>query len=378
MFKQYISFIETRQNELLIKMTGVLWLCEKLIAWRVWTTYRLFPTVPVFQFLDAVPSQIHLALFLVELVLLLALVFLNKNTLVLIGLLMAEILSCILDQTRLQPYEYQCIIMAFVFLINRNKQSLIPAAVAFILVATYFYSGIGKLNTGFLKVVWENMILRQFLTIPAHIAGNHWVYRFGYLLALAEMLGGLGLIFEATRKKAAIFLILMHLFVLALIGPLGINYNQIVWPWNLAMIGYLYIVFLNKNEQPIIFNSIFLGWNKLVFVLLGILPILNLVGYWDNYLSSTLYSGKLPKMVIGINDTSKCAELKPFFRKNTLYYYKGNAIIDVQTWGLTEMNTLPYPELRVLKQIAMKLEKKYPEIVITPFYFVNGKMVNNK
>jgi hypothetical protein len=377
MFKRYTSLIESRQNELLVKLTALFWLCEKLIGWRVWTAFRLFPTAPVFEFLDGVPWQIHLGLFLLELALLLLLIFLNNNKLILISLLICEILSILLDQTRLQPYEYQCIILAFVFLINGKRQNLIPAMVGFILAATYFYSGIGKFNDGFLKMVWESMIVREFFKVPTQIAGLHWFYRSGYILGLAEMLAGLGLIFPTTQKKSAVFLILMHVFVLVLIGPFGLNYNKIVWPWNAALIFYLYIVFLNKKGRVVFFISIFSGLNKLVFILLGVLPVLNTLGYWDNYLSSSLYSGKLPKMIIGISDTTKCKELNPFFKKNRLYYYKGEAVINVQDWSTDEMNTLPYPELRALKQVALKLQKKYPEAELTPFYFENNRMVNN-
>jgi len=340
----------------------------------MFTAYRLFPTASVFESMDQLPGVVHLIIFIFCLLLIGLVFFFPKNRFILAGLLVIEILSCILDQNRWQPWEYQCIFIVFIFLVNRNRQVFIIPLFTFILASTYFYSGCNKLNDGFLQNVWVQMFLRSFLKLPVTVALQPWLYYCGYLLALFELLAGLGLMFLKTRKTAAKALILMHLFVLVLLGPLGLNYNAIIWPWNVALIGYLYILFLYKNDPAFNFKPIFQGWNNLVFICWGILPVFGLFGYWDGFLSSSIYSGKSPWMVICIRDTSKCPELKPYYSSNQVKPCgDGSTGINLQTWGLSETNMILNPELRVLKQIQKKLEKQYASAGLSCSIFVNGR-----
>ncbi|MDB5133265.1 MAG: hypothetical protein JWR02_3014 [Mucilaginibacter sp.] len=356
------------KNSWLLKITCIFWLFAKLIGWRVWTTYRLFPTAPLFESFDHISPAVHLVLFLLQVLFIVMLLFPNKNKWVLIGLLAAEIFSCLFDQSRLQPYEYQYMFIIFIFIINRNSQKIIPAAVIFILASTYFYSGLSKLNEAFVHVMWTKVILRSFFKLPPQVAGRHLLYYSGYLAGIVELVAGLGLLFPGIQKTAATVLILMHLFILILLGPLGLRYNEIVWPWNVAMILYLYTLFLRKNGDRFTFGPIFAGWNKLVFIAWGVLPALNFIDCWDYYLSSSIYSERTPKMIICISDTAKCRPLKRFFQYNSLNNCKGSAVINIQHWALTEMNSAPYSEIRVYKILQTKLEKEYPASGLSYFY----------
>jgi len=339
----------------------------------MFTTNRLFPTAPVFEIFDNVPVVIHLILFFLSLLFLVLLIVLKRNKAVLWGLLIAEIFSCLLDQNTWQPWEYQYLFVIFIFIVNANNQKLITIAFTIILVSTYIYSGFGKLNEGFLQTIWAKMILHLFLKIPTRTAMRHWLYYSGYITGLTELIAGTCLLFLKTRKTAASILILVHFFILLLLGPFGLWYNKIVWPWNIAMIFYLYIIFLGKDTVAISFKPIFSGWNKFVFIFWGILPALNFVGCWDNYLSSGIYSGKLPRMLICIKDTSKCKPLQRFCRKDLLNTCNGEAIIDLQYWAMTETNIGPYPEIRVYKKIQGKLEKQYAGAGLSFVYFVDGQ-----
>ncbi|MDO3628274.1 hypothetical protein [Mucilaginibacter sp. BT774] len=183
----------------------------------------------------------------------------------------------------------------------------------------------------------------------------------GYLLGVTELFAGLGLLFVKTFKQAAVVLILRHLFVILLLGIFGLKLNLVVWPWNVAMILYLYFIFLNKAEHQGIFPIMFTGWNKLVVLCWGVLPALSFVGYWDYYLSSSLYSGKLPTMIVCISNTTKCRKLSRYFNKNTAFTpCAGQAIINMGNWATAETNVAIYPELRAYKVLAKKLQKQYP------------------
>jgi len=339
----------------------------------MFTAYRLFPTAPVFESFDQLPAVVHLILFIFSILLIAIVFFFTKNKFILAGLLIVEIFSCLLDQNRWQPWEYQCIFTVFVFLVNRNKQASIIPLFTFILASTYFYSGCNKLNVGFLDNVWVQMMLRSFLKIPVTVARHSWLYHCGYFLALFELLAGAGLLFLKTRKTTAVALILMHLFVLIFLGPLGLNYNAIIWPWNVAMMGYLYVIFIHKNPHPFSLRPVFQSWNNVIFICWGILPMLGIFGYWDGFLSSSIYSGKSPWMVICIRDTSKCPELKPFCNTNHVKVCDGGTSISLLTWGMSETNVVRNPELRVLIQIQKKLEKKYAAAGLSCSIFIKGE-----
>src|SRR6185312_9041869 len=146
--------------------------------------------------------------------LLIILLFRPPNKYLLTGLLAADVFSCLLDQNRWQPWEYQYLFIIFIFMVNFNRQKIIPIAISFILVFTYIYSGLGKLNAGFLETTWTTTILKHFFKAPASFVNNQWLYLAGYLLGTVELLAGSGLLFSKTKKTSAIVLILIHLFVL--------------------------------------------------------------------------------------------------------------------------------------------------------------------
>jgi hypothetical protein len=362
-------FYYEKVNALLLKVACIFWLAVKLMGWRMWTAYRLFPTAPIYDWLNHISPLIHAVLLALSVTFTALLLLPGKNKLIIVGLLVVELLSCLLDQNRWQPYEYQCLFILFIFLVNAYNQKLIVPSLTFILAATYFYSGLGKLNSSFLQSVWHPVILRSFLKIPSNVAGQPIIYRAGYLLGVFELIAGIGLLFSNTKKAVAIALILMHLFILLLLGPFGINYNSIVWPWNMVMILYLYIIFIKTPEKVVTIRHIFQGWNKLVFFAWGILPALHFIGYWDGFLSSSMYSGKAPKMIICIKDTSQCRELKAFYKKSSAKTCDGQAHIELQHWAITETNAIPNPEIRIYKIIQKKLDEKYPGAGLSYVYY---------
>ncbi|MGH2564201.1 MAG: hypothetical protein ACRDE5_06795, partial [Ginsengibacter sp.] len=178
---------------------------------------------------------------------------------------------------------------------------------------------------------------------------------------------GIGLLFQRTRKIAAILLIVMHVLILVAFGPLGLNYDVIIWPWNIVMILILYVLFISTSPVSIQFRSIKKGWNKLIILSFGILPALNFFGYWDFYLSSSLFSYRPPDMYICISKSGSSKELQPFFNinKNRFLCDSNRLIINVRTWSFQELMVPPYPELRVYKNIKLQILKRYPDMDAT-------------
>lgn len=343
----------------LLRTIFIFWLIAKLISYKVWLADRFFPMVPTFDFLEELPSDFHLVLFVASLILLVFLFIFPKNKILLFSLLGIEILACSLDVTRWQPWEYQYLFMIFIFLINRNNKKKFFSAIVFLLSMIYILSGMHKFNGAFLYSTWEQMILDNFLNFPSTIIENIFVHYFGLLLPLIEFSCGLGLLFLKNKKLPALVLMLMHVFILILIGPLGIDYNTVVWPWNVAMITFLYFLFF-RNSIHFSLKNILSGANPIVLVFWVILPLLNFVGYWDLYLSSGLYSGKEIRMDICISETRKTENLLQFTTEKCGFVNCGeNQRIPLFKWGFEEMNVPPYPAIWYYKKLKTEWIEEY-------------------
>src|SRR6266404_7860670 len=93
------------------------WLIAKAISCKVWLADRLFPIVPPFKFLF-VPSFVHLVLLIFSLSALLVLFIFPSKRFLQISVLIIEVLACLLDQNRWQPWEYQYIFIIIALVIN--------------------------------------------------------------------------------------------------------------------------------------------------------------------------------------------------------------------------------------------------------------------
>lgn len=355
-------------------MTALFWLIAKLISWNLWTGKRLFPLVPVFEFLNELPFWYHDILFFISLVCLGVLVI--KPTKTIAGILtFSELFSALGDQNRWQPWEYQYLFILFLFLLNKNQPLNFRSAVRLILISIYLFSGISKLNDGFLHSIWSGMLLRQYFGIIQVTSKTPFLYYAGFSVGFLEIICATGLLFKRSAGWSAGVLTGIHCFILLVLGPLGINYNAVIWPWNIAMIGYLYILFMHRSLDHLRWNDFKAGWNKLVIACWFILPSFNLFGWWDNYLSSVLYSGKLNDMVICIkNEASIFAKpFEPYFIHDYKQLCDGDKMISVTKWAMKEMKVPVYPERRIFLKIEKSLKQKY-NLSDSRYFLVNRSL----
>jgi len=358
----------------LIRLTCLFWIASKLICWKLWLADRLFPLIPPFDFLH-LPANMHYVLFGFSLTTLVLLMISPKKRSLQIAVIVIEIISCLLDQNRWQPWEYQYIFTLFIFVANKKDEASIKPVLIFLLASIYFYSGLGKINPVFLQSIWYNLLLSKNFGVSYALAHNRWIYHAGYLLGLIEIILGLGLLFKRTRKIASILLISMHILILIVFGPFGLNYDRVIWPWNISMIGYL-IILMKDSEEQFSFKSLELRWNPLIVVLFGVMPLLSLFGWWDYFLSSSLFSSRPTDMYMCV----------PINEKIPLYEYADEGkspcdstlgMINVRSWAFEELNAPGYPQRRVYVKMKEQLEKKYPGLNATYYIYSykNGKKV---
>ncbi len=268
-------------------------LTQAYISLPLWyNTRQVFPMLPWF---GAPVLQQNIVLYaLIYSVLaagVLALVFYRQQRL--FQVLVASIPLCmlllvVLDYNRLQPWVYQYSLMISVWLVLQvwPREGLSAAQFwRWLVVLTYFYSGLHKFHPHFQENVFE--WLMGILSITQPYATNSWL---AISVGVAEMLFALGLLFKLTRFLALIGLSAMHLYILGVL--ITDWWNPVVWPWNMAMLCLIWLLFPIKTSIEVFPKSV--QWYfKAALIIWSLLPMLNIVDKWPATLSFTMYSGRM-------------------------------------------------------------------------------------
>ena len=135
---QSITNTSNAKASLAMRLVCLFWIAAKLIGWRVWLKERLFPVAPVFEWCDW-PAAMHYILFVCSLGAIALLFFKPFSKTMLIALVIVELLSCIADQNRWQPWQYQYLFTAVICLINFKEAKKTIGCIAFVMAATYLW-----------------------------------------------------------------------------------------------------------------------------------------------------------------------------------------------------------------------------------------------
>jgi hypothetical protein len=319
---------------------------------------RTFPRVPLLGGPRVIPFPVD-SLLSILLVAVLVLSALSRNPrrhqAVAVAL---ALLLIVLDQTRLQPWVYQYLIMLLVMAGSRaDDESDVALALAserLVVVALYFWSGAQKLNWSFGQEVLPGLLSHSGIRLPAALVP--YLPLAGIGLALSEMMIGIALLIRRTRQGAVVLAVAMHLLVLlTLVASLR---NTVVWAWNLSMMLMVASLFWRSTHEAVLASPHVwrrrdaLGFlTKAVMALCCVLPALSFMGWWDMYLSAALYSGNTPVAVMRISENVRAA-LPLAAGRQVFRTGRGDLMLPFYEWSMAEMNVPPYPEPRVYKQIA--------------------------
>ncbi len=299
---------------------------------------------------------------------------------------MVEFFSCLLDQMRWQPWEYQFLLTFLFFVVYQKKHENFIKTIAILIIATYVFSGIHKINPAFLHNIWDRMMLQKAFHFSAATTSNRTIHFFGLIIPTIEILIGFGLFFKKKRFFFVTLSIAMHIFIIVLLGKI-LNQNHVVLPWNVAMICLVFIVF---KSQEFDFKPEFKTQKIAAIILLICLPILNFFGHWDSYLSYKLYAGDNQKLMLYAEVQQNIDGIKIYKNSNPNYQIQNTTTIDVEKIAFAELNVPIVPEARIYRQIAISINKKWnqnykyylfqspykfnnkKELKIEPFFFQNN------
>ncbi len=344
--------------------------CGFLLSRRLWLSARDYPLTPVADFLPALRFPLDHLAFALLLLLPVGIVVSARprRKLLLLWLflaLFALLLLC--DQSRWQPWCYQYLFMLLALACyswragepGREAEAAAAAetldACRLIVIGVYLWSGLHKINPAFIRELFPALLEPYVRYLPETLRAT--AYWLAPLVPLAEVGVGVGLLSRRYRSRAICLALALHVFILLLFIP--VRRNVVVWPWNVAMACFAVILFRHAGHSMLsTLRRTVTGRRqlllKLVLVLFGVAPGLNFFGYWDAYLSSSLYSGKTLYGYVEVGAQVR-EQLPPGARGYVRVRGDGQAFVDVTRWSYGELNVPPYPAQRIYQNVARRI-----------------------
>lgn len=342
-----------------------------------WAGERFMAHTPVSNLLPQITSPIDYTIFgLIALLSIASLVYKRPRLLILTNIFLVFGYS-LFDQSRWVPFSLHQLALyaaiAFSYTSKEHEGAALRAC-SLVFIGTYFWSGIQKFNAVFI-VEFFPWLIKPFFGEVDHSG----ILILGLGIPFIELALGILLLIPSLRSLGVAVGIAMHLLILTSIGPIGHNYNHHVWAWNIVSMILLILIFSDKSisYRALIFPKLF--FNKVFLVLFCLMPLFNLFGKWDDYLSMSLYSGNtlsarwrlteedrqsLPIKLQAIVERDKEDPDKPY-------------LLSYTNWSIAELGNAGYPCKRVFKKVGKKLCQDLSDGIILRIYErpnrLNGK-----
>ena len=339
---------------------GIAFLCGFLLSGKLWITSRFYPLTPVFDSLPTIHFPFDYIVFVALLLLLPPIIMSSQARGYILTFVVLAALLSLWDQSRWQPWFYQYTFMLAALGCyplkdsDPKEQNAALTVCRFIVASTYFWSGLQKLNVNFLDGVFLWLVEPLFRVLPQ--ASAALPRPIGVVASLLETGIGVGLLTRRLRSVSIALAVAMHTLILFLIGPVGHNWNSVVWPWNISMGMFVIILFWrvrNVSLKDFIKARVF-PFYRVAVVLFGVMPLFSFFGLWDSYLSAALYSGNTTEAGVYMSDSvrrSLPTEVQGYIWKSA----SDENWLDISGWSLGELNVPPYPERRIYKNIARRI-----------------------
>ncbi len=324
----------------------------------VWLNTHTFPLLPIVSDFPILPAPFDKILFLSLLLALVVAAWFYRVGV--ISFLAFSLFAYCGDQNRGQPWLYMYWVMLLLTLLPAPTSL---AACRWALAVIYLWSGIQKCNARFFEKTpgWFVSPAANWHLPAFAMDVLRWAAASAPVLEIAI---AIALWFSLSRRPALVAIILMHLFAILFLGPLGHNYNWVVWPWNLAMIALACVLFPTaakpKHAKPMLAET-FAALRRsrpalAILIPFTLLPALSYVGKWDSAFSFVLYSESNANANIFV--TQRFADqLSPALRAYVAPFpqydpqFQGPFVFNFAPWGYEELHVPPISEPRNFRTV---------------------------
>ncbi len=335
-------------------------------TWRLWTAQTIYPQVPVFHSLCNAPTWLDWLGLGGVLLGLLIVAFNNRVQFVQIGCattMVSLLMLFSLDQHRFQPWAYELWLFCCIWLCCRDQLRI--SLMRWLLISIYFYSAIGKLDFEFLHTVAQQMLAVVLAGFGIEL--NDLSASFRLVLATTlpciELMVAITVAWPKTRRIGGWLAIAVHLGLIIVLGPLGLNHRLGVLIWNLQVALQAYWLFVSDpriNPKTALEKPPFAWpqWIASAIIAAAIaLPGTERLGLWDHWPSWALYAPHSSRVYLEVTG-SPVDRLPPNLRKlvkESPIDAGGIAIwqtVRIDAWSLEALNTPIYPQARFQLGVA--------------------------
>ncbi|MEM7477374.1 MAG: hypothetical protein AAF483_20510 [Planctomycetota bacterium] len=335
-----------------------------------------FPQIPLFESLTAVPIWID---WIALAMLLLGWLMIARKP-GWVGpsfVLVTAVLLVLLNQHRLQPWHYQLTIFATIFFFPGAE--LRQRLFRWIVASIYLYSALGKLDFEFLHTVGMKFVDAMLDPIGGADQVSGSVQTILVLsMPAVEFLVGFGVLWRRTRRIAGVLACLMHLGLIVLLSPLGLDHSLGVLLWNVHFIGVAILIFVLPKVKPRSDSKEEAERNpkptsseparrvspsllpKLLLAPVVFLPLLERFGLWDHWPSWALYAPHSSRVTVEVayNTSDRLPEnLQPLMPEETETQLWVRVPLD--EWSLRELGVPIYPQARFQAGVSRVLAERF-------------------
>ena len=341
--------MSVNRRQLLNRVILLAFLCQVALSWPLWLPGwgRTFPLLPAISIPLPASSTWHILQFTLLIGTALFLFLKTEKQLPKLAFLTILGILIIQDLSRLQPWVYLYALWLLAdpgIQTDKQNRTLIWQG---LLTAVYAWSGIHKLSPYFAEDNFPWFCEAFSVTTPLGAYPE-----LGYGVALVELLFAPGLIWSKTRPVFRWLVPTFHVFIILALSPMGLDWNIVVIPWNLAM---AILVFLLFDKQQPDWN-----WSKvrrvglqpvIVLLLAWVMPLFNFVGLWDDGLSWKLYSNTQTEASFSSPEVP-CKSLERVWSR---YAYDQKTKLLLSDWAFTDLRVPYYSNSRTQRQLARYL-----------------------
>lgn len=342
------------------------------VTWKLWTPQDVFPQVPLIRAACDWPGWFDWVCLAVLVASSLTLLVVGQRGWWSRGSCIAMALSLagffILDQHRLQPWAWQFFLLAV--LLSLADDTTARRGWRWLVIGIYFWSAVSKLDYTFCHEQGPALLggLKQAMGLRG--MPNRWTEALDVVGSLGIALGELSvavlLAWPRARWLGLWTATIMHLALLAALGPFGLNHSLGVLLWNVFFIVQNWLLFREaaashppSGETALIQVGSWLRdlatWptsrpNRLA---LGVIaaamawPVLEPFGYCDHWLAWAVYSARTDVFEVSLRIETNVS-FRPVSASPHLIieHFGANGRFDLARWSLNELAAPIYPQNR--------------------------------
>lgn len=277
------------------------------------------------------------------------------------------------NQHRLQAWAYLAMWIQVLYLVNSasTRTSALVAAGAlprwrWLILSVYFYSAISKFDLTFLKTLGSQFLTTAWNGISGANLGLEtvWPMWMTMLFPVGELIVAVGLAAGFARRWFVLVAMILHVGLLWLLGPWGMQHQAGVLLWNVFFVGQVWFLFwpVRVPENNADCRESWLARLTLYFVLL--IPLAQNWGWCDSWLAWELYAPRgsriqvfvaepaieaLPELQ-GYVQRDSSAEFGPIWRE-----------LQIDHWSLDQLRAPIYPQDRFQLGVALVVVERVVE-----------------